>query len=174
MIPYTYLIGWSEHRKFYYGVRYSKKSNPSELCKTYFSSSKYVKEMIKNHGVPDIQEVRKIFPNVNSARKWEHKVLRRMKCVQNIDWLNKTDNISISPDAAKYVHTDATRLKKSISHKGKVHTAETRAKISAAQKGKPREYLKGIKRPQHSSLMSIKMKEIWANRKSNISGELLK
>lgn len=31
---YTYLIGWSSHNKFYYGVRYAKGSNPNELWKS--------------------------------------------------------------------------------------------------------------------------------------------
>lgn len=35
MTPYTYLIGWSKHNKFYYGVRYAKNSNPKELWITY-------------------------------------------------------------------------------------------------------------------------------------------
>jgi hypothetical protein len=52
--PYTYLIGWSSTNKFYYGVRYAKKCNPSELFISYFTSSKHVKSYMKKHGNPDI------------------------------------------------------------------------------------------------------------------------
>ncbi len=62
-IPYTYIIGWSLYNKYYYGVRYAKNCNPNDLWKTYFTSSKYVKEFRNNHGEPDIIQVRKTFEN---------------------------------------------------------------------------------------------------------------
>ena len=40
---------------------------------------------------------------------------------------------------------------------------DVRAKISNSLKGKPCWWLKGTKRPNHSSLMKIKMKEVWKN-----------
>lgn len=92
---YTYLIGWSNHNKYYYGVRFSKKSNPSELWVTYFTSSKYVKKFREEYGDPDIIQIRKKFNNVEKARLWEHKVLKKMNVVYNDKWLNKTDNKSI-------------------------------------------------------------------------------
>ena len=36
--PYTYLIGWSNLNKFYYGVRYGKGCHPSDLWVKYFGS----------------------------------------------------------------------------------------------------------------------------------------
>jgi len=30
-MAYTYLIGWSKLKKYYYGVRFAKKSNPKDL-----------------------------------------------------------------------------------------------------------------------------------------------
>ncbi|NBS94318.1 MAG: hypothetical protein EBS91_11290 [Betaproteobacteria bacterium] len=97
MVPYTYLIGWKKFSKFYYGVRYAWNSHPSDLMKTYFSSSESVREMISENGIPDLIEIRKTFDSVDSARVWEHKVLRRMKVTADEKWLNKTDNKSISP-----------------------------------------------------------------------------
>jgi hypothetical protein len=44
----------------YVGVRYAKDCHPSDLFVTYFTSSDYVAEYIKEHGMPDIIEVRKI------------------------------------------------------------------------------------------------------------------
>lgn len=96
-IPYTYLIGWKLQNKFYYGVRFANKCHPSDLMISYFTSSTEVKSMIKEYGLPDIVEVRKQFKESASARKWEHKVLRRMKVVKANNWLNKTDNKSIKP-----------------------------------------------------------------------------
>lgn len=88
--PYTYLIGWSEKDLWYYGVRYAKNCNPDDLWIKYFTSSKYVKEIRKLYGDPDIIEVRKIFDNKETALEWEYKVLRRMKVVVNEKWINRT------------------------------------------------------------------------------------
>jgi hypothetical protein len=100
MKPYTYLIGWSKHKLYYYGVRYANTCEPSELWVTYFTSSKHVKEFTKNNGDPDIISVRKTFDDIDSARSWETKCLRRLKVKDRTDFLNKTDNISISKESA--------------------------------------------------------------------------
>lgn len=100
MKPYTYLIGWSTHEVYYYGVRYANGCEPSELWTTYFTSSKHVKEFAKNNGDPDIVSIRKTFNDVDSARIWETKCLRRLKAKDRLDFLNKTDNISISKESA--------------------------------------------------------------------------
>lgn len=49
-IPYTYLIGWTEHNIWYYGVRYAIGCNPKELFLSYFTSSEYVKDFIELNG----------------------------------------------------------------------------------------------------------------------------
>lgn len=87
-IPYTYLIGWSNLDKWYYGVRYSKKANPEDLWKTYFTSSKIVKEFIEANGNPDIIEIRKTFNSHIKAKNYEDKVLRRLKVNKSDKWLN--------------------------------------------------------------------------------------
>jgi hypothetical protein len=96
-LPYTYLIGWSTHNKWYYGVRYAKKKDvlyetgchPDDLWVTYHTSSNHVREFTKKHGDPDIIQVRKTFDKEESAKQWENKVLRRMKVVDSEKWLNK-------------------------------------------------------------------------------------
>jgi hypothetical protein len=97
--PYVYLIGWKKKNVYYYGVRYAKGCDPSDLFTTYFTSSKHVKRFIKENGNSDIISIRKTFNNVNDAQQWEHKVLRRMNVKERFDFLNKTDNISISYEA---------------------------------------------------------------------------
>lgn len=100
MKPYTYLIGWSKEKKFYYGVRYSKKCNPNELWVKYFTSSKHVHKFKELYGEPDIIQIRKVFITVDDARNWESKVLKRLNVVNRLDFINMTDNKSISTEAA--------------------------------------------------------------------------
>jgi hypothetical protein len=92
-IPYTYLIGWSQYHKFYYGVRYSNNCHPSDLFVTYFTSSKPVFDMINLYGKPDIIQVRKTFLDKFSAINWERKVLIKIKAVKRKDFLNRSDNL---------------------------------------------------------------------------------
>lgn len=101
--PYTYLIGWSTLDKWYYGVRYAKKSkclyktgcHPDELWVIYFTSSDYVTNFILENGEPDIIQIRKIFDNKESAVKWEEKVLKRIKAHKRSEFLNKHAGKSI-------------------------------------------------------------------------------
>jgi len=87
-IPYTYLIGWKQHNKWYYGVRYAKGCHPRDLWKTYFTSSKLVKQLVKMFGDPDIIQVRRIFNCPIKACNWEITVLRRLNVPNNIKFLN--------------------------------------------------------------------------------------
>lgn len=95
--PYTYLIGWSTLDKWYYGVRYAKKSkclyetgcHPDELWVAYFTSSDYVTNFILENGEPDIIQIRKIFDTKESAVKWEEKALMRINAHKRSDFLNK-------------------------------------------------------------------------------------
>lgn len=88
--PYTYLIGWSHLNKWYYGVRYAKGCHPSDLWTKYFTSSKQVYNYRNQHGEPNIIKVRRVFDNVDVARKWENRILRKIYLRE--EWLN----ISIS------------------------------------------------------------------------------
>jgi hypothetical protein len=116
-ISYTYLIGWKNHNKWYYGVRYSSKCNPNDLWKKYFTSSKEVKLFRQNYGEPDIIQVRKTFDNSIKAKIWEEKVLRRMSVSKNDKWLN------VREDTWKgVVITDDIRNKMSLKAKGKSKT----------------------------------------------------
>jgi hypothetical protein len=87
-MAYTYLIGWSIHNKWYYGVRYAKNCKPEELWKTYFTSSKHVKQFRLKRGEPDIIEIRKIFKDKYKAVLWEQKVLKRLNVEKNKKFLN--------------------------------------------------------------------------------------
>ena len=98
--PYTYLIGWSDHNKYYYGVRYAKDCHPSDLWSSYFTSSKYVKAFRKQHGEPDVIQVRKVFDHQKSALLWEEKVLRKMNVNNNDKFLNVNISGAISSEVS--------------------------------------------------------------------------
>lgn len=96
-IPYTYLIGWPEHNKWYYGVRFAKNCNPNDLWVTYKTSSKYVASFVNDYGDPTVILVRKTFTAITAARNWEEKVLRRLKVITEDKWLNKSTVKAIDP-----------------------------------------------------------------------------
>jgi hypothetical protein len=87
---YTYLIGWTEHQKYYYGVRWANTSSPNDdLWKKYFTSSEIVREFRKTHGEPDIIKVDKVFNNKKDAVEYEFKYLKENNAVKSKIWLNQ-------------------------------------------------------------------------------------
>ena len=88
---FTYLIGWSQLDRYYYGCRYGKNAHPSQLWTTYFTSSNVVKQMRENFGEPDVVQIRKLHTNRHDCIVWEHKVLRRLNAAHNVRWLNVTN-----------------------------------------------------------------------------------
>jgi hypothetical protein len=93
--PYTYLIGWKNLNKWYYGVRFAKNCHPDEFWVSYHTSSKDVKVLREQFGEPNVIEIRRVFesrPNTytsDDARLWEHKVLRRTEAVRKKEWVNR-------------------------------------------------------------------------------------
>ena len=101
MNAYTYLVGWSEHGKFYYGAQWNKKANPDALWVTYFTSSRHVREFRELHGEPDVIMIRKTFgEDVSACREWEERVLTRARAKKKQHWLNvrATSNRWFAPD----------------------------------------------------------------------------
>lgn len=106
-IPYTYLIGWSKHNKWYYGVEYGAKkdppANPQNLWTTYFTSSNVVAELRERLGEPDIIQVRQVFDTgtteqrMSRAIKWEKKVLGRVGITES-QWINGRIGGDICPE----------------------------------------------------------------------------
>lgn len=143
-IYYTYLIGWTSLNRYYYGVRYSPNAHPSDLWKTYFTSSKHVKSFRSLHGEPDIIQVRQTFSSKDKAILWESRVLKRMKVRETDSWLNKNDcaapPIMMGKDHPLYGigHSPETIEKMRINGKGKgkgvPKSADHRRKISEARK----------------------------------------
>ena len=134
--PYTYFIGWPEHNKFYYGVRYAKKEkclyesgcHPDEFWVTYHTTSEVVDDFRKKHGEPSIIEVRRTFKTSEEATQWEGKVLKRLKAPASTKWLNKSGGGGC--------HTPETAAKISKALKGRKFSKEHRQKLSEVNKGK--------------------------------------
>lgn len=77
--PYTYLIRHKPSGLLYYGSRYAKGCNPSDLWTSYFTSSDYVAELIERDGVDSFSfEIRKIFNVISDCLRWEERVLKRV------------------------------------------------------------------------------------------------
>jgi hypothetical protein len=168
-IPYTYLIGWSKQKVYYYGVRYANGCSPPDLWNPYKTSSKHVRAYVESHGDPDIFDVRRVFNSISAARAWEHTVLRRMNVIKREDFLNKTTNVSIAPGLNKgYRHTEKTKVLMSVGQKlrggngPKKHSEETKQKMSLKRQG--RQPALGSKWTEEQKLaQSIRCKKNWNN-----------
>lgn len=86
-MPYTYLIGWSKINQYYYGCRYAKNCDPSDLWVKYFTSSLYVKKLKEEHGDPDVIQIRKVFNSMDECIEYETRVLKRI--VKRKHFINK-------------------------------------------------------------------------------------
>jgi hypothetical protein len=89
---YTYLIKCVPTNQCYYGVRWANTCEPKQdLWNHYFTSSKYVKDLIKQHGIKAFKyEIRKEFDSKEKAIAWEEKVLKRINIFDKQQiWLNR-------------------------------------------------------------------------------------
>lgn len=188
--PYTYLIGWSRHNLWYYGVRWAKGCDPADLWVTYFTSSNRVAAKRAELGEPDVVEVRKVFDTGQKARVWEEQVIKRMNCVRAPNWLNAQNGGHTFGQTGPRTPEHAAKIsrankgkertpehchKLSTSNKGKIRTAEHKANVSAAMKGRVgrqwteeqrktvSEKRKGVPR---SEAFKEKLRQSWATRKA--------
>jgi len=169
---FTYLFKWTSHHKKYYGVRYKDGALPESLCTTYFSSSKYVKSFIAENGLPDVVQVRRVFKDKISAKRWEEKVLRRLNAIKNNSWLNRCNN-----NAFKDIICDE-RIKLSISNSrkgqsfGKMYNNGTINKFFKTDDIIPLGWIKGrissLKQQDHYKRLNS---DILTKEKRKISGQ---
>ena len=90
-IPFTYIIGWSQHKKFYYGAKYAKGCQPSDLWETYFTSSNHVKQFREQFGEPDIIKIHKTFADRDACLSFENKYLSKIDAKNNCLFLNENN-----------------------------------------------------------------------------------
>lgn len=144
-IYYTYLITHKPSGQFYYGVRYAKGCHPDDLWNTYFTSSKYVKQLIESDGQDSFTaEVRRTFENVETAVDWESKVLSRIiehpLCLNRAVFSNQCLSVKCSEETKEKLRnrvvTEETRKKMSEARKGMKFTDEHKNKIATTQRRK--------------------------------------
>lgn len=151
--PYTYVITDLSSGKRYYGCRYAKGCHPSDLWKTYFTSSKAIKKLIKENGKENwITEVRHIFTDIIECKIWEEKVLRRIGVPKNPLWFNQS--VSGKTFLLQGAALDLQRCRVSIKMKELNATVERKEKFKETMK--LRWDTPGAKEDQ-----SRKIKEYW-------------
>ena len=111
MLPYTYRIKFIPTGEYYYGVRFSKNCDPSDLWSTYFTSSKKVKNLIRKYGKDSFTtEIRKVFETSEDAIKWEHRVNQHTKHWSN--YFNESDALH---QGSRYSSAGGLASKKTLS-----------------------------------------------------------
>lgn len=152
-IPYTYLIGWTEHNRWYYGSKYGQSANPETFWVTYHTSSEYVKEFREQHGEPDVIQVRRTFTTAEETIGWENKVLKRLGVRHQDHWLNESEGF---PHVICGPFSEEHRRKMSEAQKGRIpwnkgkidiYSEEIKSKISKSLMGRklPEETKKKIR-----------------------------
>lgn len=138
-VPYTYYLFHQPTNTHYYGVRWCKNCNPTDLWQSYFSSSRKVKKLIEEYGAESFHfEIRKTFSNKDQAILWEEKVLRRLQVHKKPQWLNVIVSKAIRYDTHPRLGStlsSETKKKISIANRGKKRTDEDRKRMSEQRKG---------------------------------------
>ena len=92
-LSYTYLIGWTEHDTWYYGVRTANKHEPeNDLWVHYFTSSKHVTKFRELHGEPDVVQIDETFDSKVDACDYETRKLKELNILNETKWLNRNIN----------------------------------------------------------------------------------
>lgn len=131
MKPYTYLIKHRPSGRVYYGFRSANRVDPhDDLWTHYFTSSPKVQQLIKETGADSFDvEIRRVFETKEDAVKWETRVLRRCRVLEDDRWINQ--NV-----AGYIVPTEESRKKISDYHKDKPKSDEHKEKIRQGNIGK--------------------------------------
>lgn len=148
MTPYFYKLKHIPTGRYYVGSQYGKNSDPSNLMDTYLTSSKYVRNLIEEHGKTSFQVVDVIVRP--DAREYERRYLTRVyKFLGKKRFMLIMINRNISPgilldelSLQKMKETRASRmLNGSIktpvppSWKGKKRSATMCERLSASKMG---------------------------------------
>ena len=128
-MAYTYKLIWSidGEEYYYYGVRYSKSAHPSDLWKTYFTSSRVVKEFREAYGEPKCF-VDRVFDDPKEAVQYENAVLVENSAATSRFWLNKSNG------HGDYYVSSQTAAKSGETQRGKVLSESHKRKLSIASR----------------------------------------
>jgi len=126
--------------KYYYGVRSSHV--PPEEDRSYLSSSRPIRALIRQHGAASFQKkIRRVFDTFEAAQAYEA-VLHAHFDVKNHARFFNQSNATASYDGgyrftnAGQPHTEATKQRIGAANRGRVPSDESRARMSAAQRGR--------------------------------------
>jgi len=123
MQPYTYLIEHTPTGKKYYGVRFSRESNPNMFWIDYFTSSKIVKDLIDKYGKDSfLVKIDKVFNTPEEAVLYELQFLRSI--TDKSKWLNQHFGSGYDFQTALY---------KTEKHKKRIGKANSKPKSNKAR-----------------------------------------
>jgi hypothetical protein len=132
-MAYVYKIIFKPTNQYYIGFRGSKNASPEDLLISYFTSSKVIKQLIKQHGIESFsKEILVEFENSYDAYEYEQKLLKKHNVESNDNMLNKRLT-SCALDTFKK-HTKKTRKRMSESRKKIWENEEFRKQASEIQK----------------------------------------
>ena len=98
--PFVYIIRDITNGKRYGGVKFSKGCKPSDLLTKYYTSSRIVKNLIKDGREFVIDKIIE-FDNKEDAIEFEELMLRTVNAHLSDDWYNLATGKAINPDAVK-------------------------------------------------------------------------
>lgn len=152
-IPYTYKIKCLPTNQWYYGVRWARGCNPTDLWTTYFTSSGQIKKLIQEFGKDAfVAKVSRVFGTNKEAQAHEHRFLNRTKAATNGAFINKANGgFHFSPHGNVVIHNIATQRetwhdpglpipegwKLGVSDVHRKNNSECRKGREAHNKGKP-------------------------------------
>ena len=153
---FTYYIYHHPTNTHYYGARWAKDCAPEDLWSSYYTSSHKVGQLIEQYGEESFTvSVRKVFTSSEECKRWERKVLKRLRVVDKDNWLNQNYG---TPPAWK-----GSRVGQGL---GRKLSREHKQSISNGNKGKKRgaafckhmsEIAKGRTRRPHSAEVKAKI-----------------
>jgi hypothetical protein len=143
-MEYTYTIRFKLTNQKYHGCKYGKDANSLEFFKSYFTSSKIVKNLIKEHGI-DAFEILDIteYPN-GGAYEAESKFLLENDCANSDEWLNKSNNDYNLPHSSDIVKSRML-AKYGVEHNMQLESTKEKISIAAKNNWKNEEYRNKIK-----------------------------
>lgn len=165
--PYTYLIGWSQRDKYYYGVRYAKGCHPGDLFNTYFTSSKFVLRYVEQHGNPDIIQIRRCWKTPEKAIAAERRILESLDLAKNPRFLNVKNATGTSANyggvnLGQWQHRP--RIKQDYMNK---YSDEERKKIFGRKRNDQSRQLQGLRSKERMAntefrkQLSVSVTEAW-------------
>jgi hypothetical protein len=95
-LPYVYYLVFTHpetrEKLYYVGCQYGAKAHPSNLLTTYLTSSSRVQELIEEFGKECFKtSIRKIFKTIKETKRYERKLLTKLRAKQRTDFINKSN-----------------------------------------------------------------------------------